>query len=163
MKNKWVQIGFPVLLFAALVAGYSLKKPEQLTVVQAPASYAFDYYPKANVYFSHADRTYSYPDGQGNWRTASHFTDTAKLHSDQKISLSSPAKEIWKRNEEHRLIYGVQLYSSPEDFRQEPKLAPPTTAPKGDEVAEQKEPEKKEKGLKKFFNKLFKKDNNKAS
>lgn len=163
MKKKLATIGLPVLLSAAAIIGLATSKPIQGmpgSRADSPSVYSFDYYPKANVYYDHGDNTYSFMDKDGNWKTSRELPASQQVNLDKKITLNGTSKNIWKENEQHRLIYSIQLYSSPKDFKADPPPPPPQVTIKEEDPEKPglQKTEPKQKGLKKFFNKLFGKD-----
>jgi hypothetical protein len=159
--NKYMKATLIILagLILAFFAFTALKpvKTRSVTSVQ--------YYPKANVYYSaDADEYYFYHAEQKAW------ISTKKLNSSQVASLGDHidiphAEPIWRNNVQDRMIHSVNLYAAPSlvknQYREDSislipkkKATVPSISKKPAETPV--EEEKPKKGLKKFFDKIFK-------
>ena len=145
-KKRFLEFGLLGVMFAAV------KKA-------SPASYSFYYYPKANVYYNRTDNNYIFPDHNGSWEVAKDLPQSKSYILDKKVDLNSSTVDIWKENENHRMVYAVELYAADSDLKQPPveKYSPPPATPEKVDSIEVNDENKKEKGLKGFFKKIFKK------
>jgi hypothetical protein len=154
MKTKLLQFGLLGLMFAAVVVGFSTNhRPVKKT---SPQIYSFYYYPKPNVYYNRDTREYAFIDPEGNWQTSNSLPYAISLESEKKVALTGNYPEIWKDNEQHRMVYAVSLYASSADLEQ-PAIKTQAPRPHASLEPVDKKEEKKEPGLKRFFKKIFKK------
>jgi hypothetical protein len=157
MKKRFLEFGLMGVMFAAVIVGFATRKPVKEI---APAEYAFEYYPKANIYFNKTNHTYAFADKSGAW----HTQETPPLSTialDKKVELKSSSTDIWKENEKHRMIYAVSLYASAADLKEpERKSQPPAIRIENSDQSKPVET-KNPRGLKGFLKKIFrkKKDN----
>ena len=155
-KKRFLEFGLLGVMFAAVIVGFATRQsPKKAT----PSSYSFYYYPKANVYYNTTDNNYLFSDENGSWEVAKDLPKNKSYLLDKKVDLISTSIDIWKENEKHRMVYAVALYASDSDLKQPPaeKYSPPAAAvPRIDSIQE-KDDASKEKGLKGFFKKIFKK------
>lgn len=124
------------------------------------------YYPRANVYYDVATGQYIYFDeAEKTWKQSKNFSEEQKLSLGEKAVISKPSSPIWKNNDQDKLVYSVNLYSSPNDLKQKfhtdslSSLPPPkvaVTPPKDVKQQEKPEEEKPKSGFKKFLDKIFK-------
>ena len=91
------------------------------------------------------------------WSTAKQIPDVMQSMMDKSVLIDSPSSPVWKDNQNHKLVYSVFLYASPNDTVE--NKAPPTV-----QKPVSPEPVKKEKkGLRKFLDKIFGKKKDKES
>jgi hypothetical protein len=125
------------------------------------------YYPRANVYYDVATGQYIYFDGaEKTWKQSKKISEEQKLSLGEKAVIATPSSPIWKNNEQDKLVYSVNLYSSPNDLKQKfhtdslSSVPPPpkvVVAPPKEVNPQQKtEEEKTKSGFKKFLDKIFK-------
>jgi len=155
-KKRFLEFGLLGVMFAAVIVGFATRQsPKKAT----SSSYSFYYYPKANVYYNTTDNNYIYSDGNGNWEVAKDLPENKSYILDKKVQLNYTSADIWKENEKHRMVYAVALYADDSDLKQPPpeKYSPPPSAPAKVDSVEVKEDSRKEKGLKGFLKKIFKK------
>jgi hypothetical protein len=161
MKKRFLQFGLLGVMFAAVIVGFATRKPAKKAT---PAIYSFDYYPKANVYYNKTNHSYAFLSEDGSWQVAEHLPSAIPLEQDKKVALTNASPDIWKDNERHRMVYAAALYASASDLKA-PAVTPPPPPVITNETAEKKdkaEP-KKERGIKGFFKKIFKKKRDKDS
>ncbi|MEI6949251.1 hypothetical protein V9K67_18850 [Paraflavisolibacter sp. H34] len=148
-----------ILLVGGLGVGALMGCPANRKGEQVTKPDSFYYYPKANIYYHIPKQEFIYFDSnEHHWRTSRQLPDSLQQGLDKNVMLNDPPLPVWKENEQHRLVYSVSFYASPEDFKEKP---PPPQGPvpypqgeisQGDTTAV---PEKREKGIKGFFNRLF--------
>jgi hypothetical protein len=126
-------------------------KAEEKTVAPPPPKYYF--YPKANVYFDTVNKDYVFMSSDGKtWTTEKQIPAAMQSMMDKSVFLDSFSQPIWKDNQNHRLIYSVALYATPEDtIERKPPPPPVVQAPVNTDSSVKKE----KKGLRKFLDKLF--------
>jgi hypothetical protein len=156
MKTKLLQFGLLGLMFAAVIVGFSNGRPSN-SKKSSPDIYSFFYYPKPNIYYNRDTREYAYVNPEGNWQTSKNLPYAVSLESEKKVALTGNYSEIWKNNEQHRMVYAASLYASASDLQQPAAKARPLQATAPKIVNEKKEDEKKQPGLKRFLKKIFKK------
>jgi hypothetical protein len=147
-----------ILLVGALGVGALMGCPANRKgdkAVTKPDS--FYYYPKANIYYHIPKHEFIYFDpAEDSWHTSRQLPDSLKYALDKNVLLNDPPLPVWKENEQHRLIYAVSFYASPEDFKEKPVEPPPSAAQTGTiSQGDTTVPAKKEKGVKGFFKRLF--------
>lgn len=72
----------------------------------------FYYYPKTNVYFDVAKKTYIYSlDGGRTWGNMSIPSDKEPATLGKRVVIYSTVDSIWKQNEAHRKQYAGTLYN----------------------------------------------------
>ena len=154
-KKRFLEFGLLGVMFAAVIVGFATR---QTAKKPAPSSYSFYYYPKANVYYNITDNTYLFPDENGSWEVAKDLPKNKSYLLDKKVDLNSANSEIWKENENHRMVYAAALYSSESDLKQPPveKYTPPPSTPSRVDTIQEKDETGNEKGIKGFFKKIFK-------
>lgn len=134
-----------------VVAACNNSKPAEPAVVEAAPLYYF--YPKANVYFDSANKTYAFLGSSGaTWQTAKEIPVVVRQLMDKGALIHSPATPVWRDNETHRLVYAAQLYATAKDTQEVKAPVVVIAAQKADTVQKKKE----RKGLGKFFNRIFK-------
>lgn len=149
---------FLVLIAVVLlaVAGFAIFKPQKKVYVQGTR---FQYYPKSNVYYDLDNQEYHLLQNE-KWQRSKTITEEQKSYLGKGVEITKPAVPVWKENEQHQLVYGTALYTSKTDVKRKyvedsirslPKKAPP---PKADSTAV--EEEKKKSGVRKFFDRIFK-------
>lgn len=125
------------------------------------------YYPRVNVYYDVGTSQYAYFDsGVKSWKLSKDFSEEQKLSLGEKAVIATPSSPVWKNNEQDKLVYSVNLYSSPNDLKQKfhtdslSSLPPPKVVvaapPKEAKQQEKTEEEKPKSGFKKFLDKIFK-------
>lgn len=125
-------------------------KPAEPAVVEAKPLYYF--YPKANVYFDSANKTYAFLGSNGAaWQTAKEIPAVVRQLMDKGALIDSPATPVWRDNETHKLVYAAQLYATAKDTQEVKE--PVVVAAQKTEITQKK---KERKGLGKFFNRIFK-------
>ncbi len=143
------------------VAGFLYFKSDQKKE-KAQGTYIY-YYPKANVYFDKEEDTY-YLIVNDKWERSKTLTEEQKLFLGKNVLVKNAAVPVWKENEHHRLVYGTALYTTADEYKRKyyedsisslPKKAVVVQSPI-DSVEITKEA-KKQSGVRKFFDKLFKK------
>jgi len=147
-------------MFAAVIVGFATRRPvAKKAAPQTTTTYNFDYYPKANIYYNKTNNDYAFLTKEGSWQVVKSLPASFTVTLDKKVELKSTSANIWKENERHRMIYAVSLYASALDFKEPPRITPPPPVAKAETKEEKKEkPEvKKERGIKGFFKKIFKK------
>ena len=154
-KKRFLEFGLLGVMFAAVIVGFATRQtPKKAT----PTSYSFYYYPKANVYYNKTDNNYIFPDENGSWEVAKDLPPSKSYVLDKKVDLNYSSIDIWKENEKHRMIYAVRLYAADSDLKPPAeKYIPPPAAPARIDTTEVKDESKKEKGIKGFLKKIFKK------
>ncbi len=130
----------------------------------------FEYYPRVNIYYDIDEKYYLvFDSAQNAWQQKNNLSAEETDMLSKKVVITNPSRPVYKDNDNHRLIYGTVLYSSPEVLRQKfiedsIKLAAvkkEKPIKKVDTVAEAEREKKPKRGLKKFFDKIFnKKDKN---
>ena len=117
------------------------------------------YFPKANVYIDSANKDYIFLANDGKtWQSAKQIPAAMQAMMDKNVLIENPSQPVWEDNENHRLVYSALLYATANDTTRKETPRPISTQPKPskDTVAEA---EKERKGLRKFFDKIFKKKN----
>lgn len=123
----------------------------------------FYYFPKANVYYDLEQKEYYVLDSvAGNWQQKKQLPVEEQSHLGKKIVIENPSVPVYKDNNQHRMIYGIVLYSSPEEMRQKfiedslkslPKKIPKRI--RREEESENEHQEKPKSKLRKFLDKIF--------
>jgi hypothetical protein len=152
-----------VLLFGVVAllvfAGYTYFSSRE----QAPDELygpSFQYYPKANVYYDvEKDRYYSIVNEK--WQPNPSLAEEGSTYLGKHVLIDSPAVPVWKDNEYHRLVFGTALYNSPGEFDKKYtedslRSMPRKEVIRTDTLAAETGAKKK-KGVRAFFDKLFKK------
>lgn len=120
-----------------------------------------EYYPKANIYYDVDRQTYiQFSIQKGEWEKVKTLPDDVIATLGKKITLPDLAVPVYKNNAQHRLVYSVSLYNTPQDYRQKfiedsVALAPKKSVfvkPIEDSPVEIK---KRKRGLRKLFDKIF--------
>jgi hypothetical protein len=121
------------------------------------------YYPKANMYYKVAEKSYIYSlDGGRTWLNITDTADKAPMTLGAKVLLTSTTDSIWKENEVHRKLYAGTLYNlTGKDTAKviaitkvtERKAVRKSSKPKAKKVEEKET--KRKKPIKKFFQKIF--------
>ena len=62
------------------------------------------YYPGSNVYYDPAHNQYIYYNGS-TWTTARRLPGTITVQRSQRVSVYSDDRDVWRRNEEHKVKY----------------------------------------------------------
>lgn len=150
-----------VLLLA--VATFILFKPNKKKR-QIPGT-SFNYYPKANVYYDIDNKVYFLIVNE-KWERSKDLTEQQKSLLGKQVIINNPAIPVWKENEQHRLVYGTALYTSKRDFKRKyyedsiNSLPKKVVVPTKDSEEREAE-EKKRSGVRKFFDKIFRKKGDK--
>jgi hypothetical protein len=127
------------------------KQPEKQAAVPPPPAPRYYFYPKANVYFDSANMDFVFLGNDGKtWQTVKQIPAAMQVMMDKNVLIDSPAAPVWKDNESHRLVYSALLYAAPSDTQAEKKVMV-VLPPK-----ENLEKKKERKGLRGFFDKIFK-------
>ncbi len=114
-------------------------------------NHAYYFFPKANVYFDSTDGLYSYLNSaDGQWQSNNKLPDSIKNLLDKKVALEKTSSPVWKDNQQHRLVYGVNLYTSSSDFKETTKRPTTPSKQKTDSI-------KNDNGssIERFFKRLF--------
>jgi hypothetical protein len=126
---------------------------------------AVQYYPKANVYYApDAGEYYFYHSEQKAWISTKKLNNTqvSSLGDHIEIPYSEP---VWRNNRQHRMVHSVNLYAAPSLVKSQytedslslvPKKKPSVSVKSKKPAELPVEEEKPKKGLKKFFDKIFK-------
>lgn len=132
-----------------VAAACNNSKPAEPTVVEARPLFYF--YPKANVYFDSANKTYAFLGSDGTtWQTAKDVPAVVRQLMDKGAFLDSPSTPVWRHNETHKLVYAAQLYATAKDTQE---VKEPVVVAQKTETGQKK---KERKGLGKFFHRIFK-------
>lgn len=146
------------VLIAMSIASVVVQLSCNNTSVQQQAT--FYYYPKSNVYFDVAKQVYLYSlNGGKSWEALSINSPNPPATLGDRVVIYSATDSIWKDNEAHRKQYAGVLYNisndsasaslaGPASERKIAKKYKPQTSVANDNV-------KKEKPLRRFFNRLF--------
>jgi hypothetical protein len=130
-------------------------KKEQPPVAENLSPRNFYYYPAANVYYDPTRHHYIFLDSTAKtWKESNELPDSIKNSLDKNVVLNNITPPVWKNNEQHRMVYAASLYANATDFKEKPVKKEPVP---DKDTAEKKEDQQKEKGIKGFFKKLFKK------
>lgn len=140
-----------IVLFALSIVGCNDndKAAEQKTARLSPQYF---YFPRANVYFDSANKEYLFlATDSSDWQTAKQIPNVMQGLMDKSIYIETPSQPVWKDNEKHRLIYSSLLYATAEDTVQKKEVPKPIAKAPVDTVVAEKKP----KGIKKVFGKIF--------
>jgi hypothetical protein len=165
---KWTLLFLVFIIFFA-----SCKEGEQPSQATPKQEATFDYYPRANIYYSIEQKYFFVFDSAQNvWLQKNNLSPEENRLLSKKVIISNPSSPVYLDNEHHRLIYGTILYSSSEEIhkkfiedslklinakksrRIEDSLKTSITKKVNPQVEKEK---KTRNGLKNFFDRIFKK------
>ncbi len=136
------------------------------TAEQKPETPEFDYYPLTNVYYDRLNNIFIYSlDSARTWNTYAPSSDKEPGTMGKKVVIQTNTGEVWKHNEEHRRDYGGTILNiSSNGLLAENTGFAGTTERKAKKVKQikPKGDKKEKKGVKEFFENLFKKKKDKS-
>lgn len=130
--------------------------------------YQFYYYPEKNVYYDEDKKNFWYSlDGGKNWDSLVNPSGNNPGTLGESVVIRSLVYEVYKSNETHRNLYKGKLYNIFETDKPTASSAPEVTERKvvrKDKTETEPKPdeENQKKGLKRFLNKIFGKQNKKT-
>ena len=123
--------------------------------------YKFYYYPEKNVYYDVEKKIFLYSiNGGKTWDSVINTSGDDPGTLGEKVTIRSPVKEAYKKNETHRNLYKGKLYNIVSLETAVASAAPEVTerkikTTKSKEVNPFAEEDKVIEGIKKFVNKIF--------
>lgn len=77
-----------------------------------------EYYPKTNIYYDVDRQSYiKFSNEKGEWENLKTLPTDIASTLGKKITLPNPSVPVYKDNAEHRMVYSVSLYNTPDSFR----------------------------------------------
>jgi hypothetical protein len=150
--NRLFFIFFPVIFYASCSSSKQAEVAEDATAL--PPQYY--YYPKANVYFDSANKTYFFQSGDSlNWQSAQQIPAVVMALMDKNVFIADAQEPVWQNNDNHRLVYSAVLYATPNDTLQKKvvrTVKKTTVVPVDSAALAEKKPRK---GINGLFDKLF--------
>lgn len=153
-----------VVLIIIAVIGFSAIKKSSRQEEKDFQGTTFYYYPKRNLYYDLDRKRYIFlSEDLKTWLYKKEVSREEQATLGKHSVITNPATPIWKDNGQHKLIYGVTLYTSPENVQKQffedslnslPKK--PTSLAKKNSP-ENKKDKKHKSGIGKFFDKIFRK------
>jgi hypothetical protein len=113
------------------------------------------YYPKANVYFDSANKTYFFQSGDSlHWQSAQQIPAVVLALMDKSILIDDGQDPVWTNNANHRLVYSAVLYATPNDTVAK-KVVRSEKKPSASADSSAEADKKARKGIGGFFDKIF--------
>ena len=134
---------------------------DQPKIQEQPQGKTIEYYPKANIYYDIDRASYiKFSNEKGVWENLKTLPSDIAATLGKKITLQNPSIPVYKDNAQHRLIYSVSLYNTPDNYRQKFIEDSITLVPKkvGQPIQvhdTSDDKKKKKRGLRKLLDRIF--------